>query len=168
MKDVTNKNFGLVIAYLLPGYILLWGLGDLINVTDLHNPFPAGIKGPIDASSVTIGGFLHETLMALAAGMILNTVRWATIDTIHHHTGVRRPVWDDSKLQANLQAFESLVEYHYRFYQFFSSTFVGLLVIFAARRPDPWQIDLVFFVVLTSLFGASRDALSKLETIIEN
>ena len=158
MKDVTNKNFGLVIAYLLPGYILLWGLGDVVSDLDLHNPFQAGTSKP---GAVTIGGFLHETLMALAVGMILNTVRWAMVDTILHHTGIRRPAWDDSKLQANLQAFETLVEYHYRFYQFHSSTFIGLLVIFAARPSAPWQIDLLFVVVLASLFGASREALTR-------
>lgn len=158
MQDVTNKNFGLVIAYLLPGYILLWGLGDAVSNLDLHDPFQAGTS---ESGAVTIGGFLNETLMSLAVSMMLSTVRWAVIDTIHHHTGVKRPVWDDSKLQANLQAFDTLVEYHYRFYQFHANTFVGLFIIFAARRPDPWLFDLVFILVLASLFGASRDALKK-------
>ena len=162
MKDVTNKNFGLVIAYLLPGYILLWGLDDVVNYLNLRNPFQSGAGGPnIQVASLTVGGFFHETLMALAAGMILNTVRWAVVDTILHHTGIRRPVWDESKLQANLQAFDMLVEHNYRFYQFHSSTFIGLLVIFVARPSDPWQIDLLFVVVLASLFGASRDALNR-------
>jgi hypothetical protein len=26
MKDVTDKNFGVIIAFLLPGFLLLWGL----------------------------------------------------------------------------------------------------------------------------------------------
>ena len=162
MKDVTNKNFGLVIAYLLPGYILLWGLGDMVSVMDLHGPFQAGAEGLNNPSSpLTIGSFLNDTLMSLAAGMTLNTVRWAVIDTIHHHTGLKRPVWDESKLQANLQAFEMLVEHNYRFYQFHSSTFVGLFVIFAVRRPGPWQFDLALIIILISFFGASRDALSR-------
>ena len=163
MKDVTNKNFGLVIAYLLPGYILIWGLGDVVSVLDLHNPFQTGVGGSITPaeSKMTIGGFLHDTLMSLAVGMILNTVRWAIVDTIHHHTGLKRPVWDESKLQANLQAFEMLVEHNYRFYQFHSSTFVGLLVILAVRQPGPWHLDLVLIIVIISFFGASRDALSR-------
>jgi hypothetical protein len=56
-----------------------------------------------------------------------SAVRWATIDTIHHRTGLPPPVLDFSRLQANLDAFQLAVEHNYRHYQFYANMIVGSL-----------------------------------------
>lgn len=162
MKDITNKNFGLLIAYVIPGIVVLRGLGEVLAPFGLKLPASQGsADGAAAMATITVGGFLNETVLALAVGMTVSTVRWVIVDTAHHYTGIRRPVWDDSKLQTNLDAFDALVENHYRYYQFCSNMFVGLFVVYAARLPQGFGINLLFIGLLTIFFAASRDALTK-------
>ena len=101
MNDVTARNFGLAIAYLIPGFI---GLAGVAAVSDVIRTWLGGDGGP------TVGGFLYVSLGSIAAGMTVSAMRWAVIDTIHHFTGLRRPKWDDSKLNERLRAVEHLVD----------------------------------------------------------
>ena len=161
MKDITSKNFGLLIAYIIPGIVVLRGLEDVLTSFGLRLSAPGQPVDGAAIATVTVGGFLNETLLALAVGMTVSTLRWVVVDTAHHFTGINRPLWDDSKLQANLQAFDALVENHYRYYQFYSNMFVGLLVIYAARPPQSVALNILFVVLLIVFFAASRDALTK-------
>ena len=102
--------------------------------------------------------------------MIANVFRWAIIDTIHHHTGVRSPRWDFSLLdQERLGGYELLVELHYRYYQFFANMLIALVFMYVAYRStsertaaNQWgAMDVGFVVVCVVLFLGSRDALRK-------
>jgi hypothetical protein len=100
--------------------------------------------------------------------MIANVFRWAIIDTIHHRTGVRVPHWDFSLLQERLDAYELLVELHYRYHQFFANMLIALVLAYVAYRSTltdsmkHWgPLDLGFVVVCVVLFLGSRDALRK-------
>jgi hypothetical protein len=108
MQDVTRSNFGLLIAYVLPGFTLLWGVGSISPAVHAWLGAPAA-EGP------TIGGFLYATLASVTAGMTVSTVRWLVIDSIHHHTGLRRPRWNFATLHLNVTAFDVMVENHYRY-----------------------------------------------------
>ncbi|MCK4341624.1 MAG: hypothetical protein KAY37_07875 [Phycisphaerae bacterium] len=129
MREVSGQNFGFLIAYVLPGFVSLWGVSH----------FSPTVRGWLVASSVTagnsatVGGFLYVTLASVAAGLTASTIRWAVIDSLHHWTGINRPAWDDSKLQERLGAFEALVENHYRYYQFYANMLVAMLWLVAAR-----------------------------------
>ena len=112
MRDVTNQNFGLLIAYVLPGVTALWGASYL-------SPTVRVWLGSAPADAPTVGGFLYLTIAAVAAGLIASTVRWAVVDTLHHVTGIPRPTWDFSRLQSNISAFNLIVEHQYRYYQGF-------------------------------------------------
>jgi hypothetical protein len=70
MKDVTAKNFGVVIAFLLPGFILLWGLS---FSSDLVSTWLAKSS----SGSASVGGFLYSTIASLALGLIVSAARWA-------------------------------------------------------------------------------------------
>ena len=54
MREVTGRNFGLLIAYILPGFVSLWGLAE----------FSPSVKSWLAASTATpgamptVGGFL--------------------------------------------------------------------------------------------------------------
>ena len=162
MREVTGRNFGLLIAYILPGFVSLWGLAE----------FTPSVKVWLSASAVmvdampTVGGFLYVTLASVAAGLTASTIRWAVIDRIHHATGIPKPPWDDSKLQDKLDAFEALVENHYRYYQFYANTLVALVVLLAARLVVSGRCLTAMnafdcAIVLTGLiyWAGSRDAL---------
>jgi hypothetical protein len=160
MVEISGKNFGLAIAYLLPGFIVLWTGNDLFGE-------PQTWFGTCLGNAPTVGGFLYATLASLAAGLTLSAIRWLILDPIHHKMGIARPDWDFSKLGPNLAAFEGAVQNHYRYYQFFGSMF--LISIVAGVR-FAWLAvvaDLRTYSVLKSLLGsmlffvASRDSLTK-------
>jgi len=160
-QESSITNFGLVIAFLLPGFVALWGVGYASDV--VHSWFGAS---PSNAPSV--GGFLYVTLASVVAGLTVSTVRWLTIDTLHHRTGVPLPAWDFSRLQENIAAFDVLVEFHYRFYLFYANMVVAIVFTTAMRlltmSSGPFSLDLTdaAAMVLALVFLAgSRDTLSK-------
>lgn len=115
----------------------------------------------------TVGGFLYVTLASLAAGMLVSSIRWMLIDSVHHRTGVKRPRWDFSRLQANLSAYNLLVEFHYRYYQFNANTFVAVAFAYLVRLAGGcwWSgagwADVGFVIIEVVLFATSRDTLRK-------
>ena len=69
---------------------------------------------------------MYAVLAATTIGMIVSCFRWLIIDHLHRWTGVIPPVWDDTRLEERLPAFDYLVESHYRYYQFVANTVVAL------------------------------------------
>jgi hypothetical protein len=111
---------------------------------------------------------MYVLIASLGAGMAAGAVRWAVIDTIHHHTGLCPPKLDFGKLEKRLAAFYAVVDNHYRYYQFYSNTLIALVFVHLAYRfgghgPHPlvgWKDGV--FVLLILVFGAaSRDALRR-------
>lgn len=161
MTPVTDRSFGLLIAYLLPGFsaVALWG--------PLVPGLPAMVYGDA-AGGPTVGGFLYGTLAATGVGLLLSTVRWAVLDAVHHATGVRPPVWNYAGSSSAVDAYRVAVELHYRYYQFYGSTLLILLLMlalppsgFAGRvLADAWAKP-GLLLMATLVFVASRDALSK-------
>ena len=157
MNDLTTKNFGLLIAYVLPGTITLIGIA----------AFSSTVRGWLTTSTPTgpsIGGFLFVSLASLAAGMTVSAVRWFVIDRLHHWTGVIKPDWDDSKLSERLDAFEAIVEAHYRYYQFHSNSLIAILFSYLAWRSflgvRLWP-DLGIATLSAIFFAVSRDNLRR-------
>ena len=107
MTTVSGRNFGYLIAFVLPGTLMLLAIA--VGSPEAKAWLIVLAKPP-EGGGGTVGGFLYVTLTSVAAGLTASTIRWAVIDPIHHITGVKRPVWDDSQLQANLGAFDAIVE----------------------------------------------------------
>lgn len=161
-KD-SPLDFGLLIAYLLPGFALLQGVRPLVPGLDALLGAPA-------EEAATIGGFLYTTLAAVGAGMVVSTVRWMVIDALHHATGLRPPDWDFSLLGKNAAAFDLIVEHYYRYYQAYANGVVSLFIVFAVRR---WSVgiaaplgalDFGLLGLTAVLFVGSRDALRRYYT----
>jgi hypothetical protein len=161
LGDLTSENFGLLIAYLLPGFVLLWGARPLLPGVEVWLATSPG-------TAPTVGGFLYVTLGSVAAGMFVSALRWAVIDTLHHRTGIAPPPWDFAKFSANAAAFDSLVQDHYRYYQHYSNMLVALGLAYAARAwaggvfpgQGGWR-DVGFLVIGAVLYLGSRDSLRK-------
>lgn len=160
MKDESIANFGLLIAYILPGCVALWGLGQA-------SPTIGDWFGAASANSATFGGFLYVTIAAVGAGLTASTVRWLVIDAIHHYTGIEPPRWDFSQLDKRVEAFDFLIEIHYRYYQFYANTLVASLFAYIAWRishwvSEPWGLPEVTAINIWALFFyGSRDTLRK-------
>lgn len=158
--DLSSRNFGIIIAYLLPGLVCLFGLSaysetvrDWLAATESRGP--------------TVAGFLYVTLASLAAGLVSGAVRWAVLDTFLETDGVRRPSWDDQRLGDRLDAFNYIVENHFRYYQFYGNSLVCLPWAYLAHRLSSHKTnfsattDLAVALLCLVLFAASRDALEK-------
>ncbi len=68
MSELSEKNFGLLIAYVLPGFVTLWGISH----------FSPTVESWIASSqhgAPTVGGFLYVTLASLAAGLTVSEAR---------------------------------------------------------------------------------------------
>lgn len=160
--EVTSQNFGLLVAYVLPGFLTILSLSQ-------HSPtVQTWLAASSVADSPTVGGFLYITLASVATGMIVSVLRWLLLDSIHHHTGLRPPAWNFSTLQRNLSAFQAVVENHYRYYQFYGNTLVATLIFVTTRNPpllfwpqSPILSVVTTLAILAVLFAASRDALKK-------
>ncbi len=160
MSTLSSRNFGLIIAYLLPGFVALWGV----------SYFSPTVESWINASqqgAPTVAGFMYVTLASLAAGVTVSAVRWAIIDHLHHATGIVPPAWKFANLEGKLQGYLTLVENHYRFYQHYSNTFIAAAFAFSARllseepAPHPVAATCGFLILEMVLFAGSRDTLNK-------
>jgi hypothetical protein len=167
VKDVTGNNFGILIAYVLPGATALWGVSYLSSTLRTW-------MGSVGANAPTLGGFLYVTLAAVAAGMTASTVRWLLVDTIHHLTGIPRPQWDFSLFDQKVAGYDMLGEVHYRHYQFYGGTLVSLVFSWFCRRialgfwsaPLEW-LDLGLLVLGAIFFAGSRDTFRKYNQRLE-
>ena len=158
MKDISTSNFGLLIAYALPGFVVIWGLqGSWTTI--------AGCTEELCEAVPSLIGFLNSTVAAIAAGLAVSAIRYVAIDTIHERTGVKRPVWNGRALQANLSAVKLLVDQQYRYYQFHANMVVaGILAygfhVYASQTVT--AIPDLFLLGLVAVFWlAGRDALRK-------
>jgi hypothetical protein len=162
VSEVTDKNFGLLIAYLLPGFVLL------ASVSRFSPILRSWIGTPM-SEAATVGDFLYATLASVALGLTVSTIRWLVVDTMHHHTGIPAPQWDFSKLPGRLAAFQGVVDNHFRYYQFYSNMLVALGIVWALSWPKAPGIvpegrhvlDFAMAATMALFFVGSRDALRK-------
>ncbi len=158
MTDRLQHSFGLVIAYILPGLLLT-------TVGGLYWPDIGPWLAVVPPADATLASFLHVALASLAVGLTVSAVRWALIDTIHHHTGVPLPAFDFSQLQEKLDAFQMAVEHYYKYYQFYANMFVAIALasLLAHGMGSRWYLTgyLAIGGLELVLFIASRDSLRR-------
>jgi hypothetical protein len=127
MSETSSIPFGLIIAYLLPGFIGLVGIASVF-------PDVAMWLRPVNQGAAGLGPAVYAVLAAMALGMIISCIRWLAVDHLLQWTGVTPPVWDDRALDENLAAFNYLVESHYRYYQFYSNSLVAIAWAYGVNR----------------------------------
>ena len=98
--DILNRQFGLVIAYILPGFVVLAGLAPLLPVVG------DWLRADQTAS---VGAPLYALLAATAAGMVVSCFRWLLIDRIHSITGLGGPAFNARALEERPAAVTTLV-----------------------------------------------------------
>lgn len=156
----SSRQFGLFIAYVLPGFIALAGLAPVFPLVArwLH-PFDSGLGPP-----------LYALLAATAIGLLLSCFRWLVIDHVHLLMGLERPDWNDGLLDERLSGFDYLVQGHFRYYEFAGNTLLAILFAYTLNRlAGTWPFlgigtDLGMVVLVSVLFAASRDAMAKYYT----
>lgn len=156
-EQLTPRNFGLLIAYLVPGFTAVWGAG-------FRSDTVMSWLGQVDGARV--GGFLFVTIASIAAGMILSALRWLSVDQLHHLSGVRPCHFNDSELTERLPGYIWIVENHYRYHQFYGHMLLALLFAHLMWRTGDAvgpgiSVDMALVVIDVSLFAGSRSALQR-------
>lgn len=158
--EVSARQFGLLIAYLLPGFVGLAGVAPLA-------PAVAAWLQPDTLATVGLGLSVYTLIAATTSGLIISCFRWLLIDSLLHRTGLRRPTWKDQRLDDRLEAFDYLVENHYRYYQFYANTLMAIVwsySIHRAMQSSPLLgsgTDLGATILCAVLLAGARDALAK-------
>jgi hypothetical protein len=158
MNESPDRLFGLTIAYVLPGFVSLWGASNF-------SPIVSNWLSLQPEPNPSLASFLYALLASLGAGLVVSAVRWLLIDTFHHRTGVRFPDPDFSKVQEKLEAFQLAIELYYRYYQFYANMLVAITIAAACRfsagqtlRGSAVAAGAIVWLVL---LAASRDSLSR-------
>ncbi len=161
MKDSLGLNFGLIIAFLLPGFIFLYGASFSVV------PIAVSFQGAA-AKETTVGAFLIVMLASLAVGLLLSAFRWFVLDHLFSWMGIGKETLDFDQLRKPeaLAAFHAVVENHYRYYQYYANSLmaiVGAVVmhLFFGDKPIPCGMWLLVAAALLVLFLGARNALAK-------
>lgn len=166
MDSVSNRNFGIIIAFLLPGFIAILGPGMYDGHLEgsyalLKNWLGSQVSNDVHP---TLASVLLLTLLALFVGMVVSTFRWIIIDSLHHWTGVAKPNWELGKLAQRIDGFEFLVESHYRYYQFHANSLLAIFIHCFFRwqtvNPNRYEVAAILITSL-ALYLGSRDCLKK-------
>ncbi len=72
-----------------------------------------------------MGGLLFTTIYAVLCGLVVSTVRWLLIDTLHATLGRKPRQLNFSELQERVAGYESIVANTYRYYQHYSNMLVA-------------------------------------------
>lgn len=156
VKDAQSHSFGQLIAYLIPGFIALCGLGRLSPTIHHWLQMPAG-------DSNSIGGLLFGTLAAFGCGLVINALRWHIVDPLHYLSGVPRKSWDYSLLPEQIAACRYLVVHQFRYYECYANTMVAIAVATAGVMATSHSTSAVevggFLLVQGLLWSASRRTL---------
>ena len=165
MSSNRERDFGLLISIVLPGFIALLGFAQT------NDTIRSWIGHASSQWAPSIGGFLMITVASVFAGMSISTIRWATVDLIHSWTGIRQPAWKLANLKDREQAFEIFVNIHYRWYQFYANSIIAVLVFLLGRttsnglKASEWILGIALMVLF---FFGSRDTLRKYYDRVES
>ena len=158
---MQRENFGSIIAFLIPGFIGLWGMSYVVPEV---RPW-LSLSSDAASGSGAFQEVFAATLASLAVGLTISAIRWALIDTLHHRTGVPKPPRDFRGLIGKLAEFEALIENHYRYYQYYANTLIALPGAYILRQVSRGECPLLptlgVLAVCGFLYAGSRDALSK-------
>jgi hypothetical protein len=124
VKDITG-NFGVVIAFVLPGVVALWGIGYQV---------PDVVHGWFKRPEAT--GFLFVVLVSLAVGVFVSGLRWLFFEKVCRSFGLEYPSTDYRRLtstDAGMRALSFTIEHTYRHYQFNANMAVALMLAYGAR-----------------------------------
>src|SRR4051812_19769702 len=127
MTEISSRQFGVIVAYVLPGFIGLAGLAPLF-------PVVARWLRPVSQGEFGLGPPLYAVMGATAVGLILSCFRWLLIESFLRWTGVTPPMWDDRQLDELLGGFDYLVQSHYRYFEFTGNTLIAMIGAYSVNR----------------------------------
>ena len=159
--DQTSKSFGLVIAFLVPGFLGLWALSYFDSTA-------AKWLGTAAEKETTVGGFLFVLVASIGIGVFLSGARYFVFDKFLLKDLGGPPDLDDAKRKELEASYQSIKADYYQFYQFYANTAVAVVLVFCAwwatKKPPSGEVAViagVALVVEVVLYLSARDSLNK-------
>jgi hypothetical protein len=164
MVQFEPIDFGILIAFILPGSVAVYGLRYV-------SPRINALWSMLEPGQFVIGPLILLALATLAVGLIVSSLRVVLLEPIFHVTGVRQENVDYQKL-ANVdqrEFFKEMIKNIYRYEQFYGNTLLALLFCsflryfvgktsFCQTRMDQ-MVSVAIIGSLITLFVAGRKSL---------
>lgn len=133
MKDVTSTSFGLVIAWLLPGLSTFYCIS-------LWSDDANKVLGSVLTAESTVGLFVMVMLAGVALSLLVTLPRWLLFEElIGRKTRLADTDYRVLKDEQRLTAFRQIVEWHYRYHQFWGSIAIVAPFGFVGWIKSSWQ-----------------------------
>ena len=143
MGDITSTSFGLVIAFLLPGLAVLYGL------TFWSENAKKTYQSLLSAQS-NVGLFLLVMLAGVAVGLMLTLVRWLVFEFLLCKEHLDTANFKNLHQKERLDAFRAAADEHYRYHQFWGGMALALPVIAIGWLKQLWDgVGLSTFILAT-------------------
>ena len=158
--DPSPRQFGLIVAYLLPGFVGLVGFVPLV-------PAIGQWLQPVSQGDMGFGPPIYALMAATVVGKVISCFRWVLVDQLHHRMGIKPPQWEDRRLDELLGGFDYLVQNHFRYYEFSAGMLIASLWAYLVNRIMQTSpilgtgTDLGMVILIAVLFVSSRDAMQK-------
>jgi hypothetical protein len=152
MRDVVAENFGLAIAFLCPGLLVLVGL------SFFNDPLAQGLRTVASADS-SLGGFVFIVVASAGLGVFISNARYFLFDRGLLKVpllGVPDPAPDSGVVRRvgdRAAAWDVLRDQFYRYYQFSSNTAVALALVFVSWW---WKTGHIPAIRLVVAFGVAE------------
>ncbi len=132
MKDVTSTSFGLVIAFLLPGLMMLYACSQWSEA--LRHVFETFLT-----VQSNVGLSILVLLVAVAVGLLVTVVRYMLFEVGICHKHRLAPA-DFARLNKEniLAGFRAAVDEHYRYHQFWGGMVLVMPVLWIGVLKDVW------------------------------
>lgn len=162
MSDNLYRWFGLIIAQLLPGLLVVYGLSFTSRTIREW-------LGTATAQQVTVGSALLVVLTAVFCGLLLSAMRFLVFERLLRVDDGTRPA-NHAKLTepGKEAAYTSIVVHHYAYYQFYGSAALAIPIFLLLWLVSPNGPSLKWLVVLLGMplaFGvcyvAATDAMKR-------
>ena len=158
MKAVSSFGFAEVLAFLIPGSVVLYSFS-------IENEALSQLFGMSLAATSGFGVELALVLLSIACGVIVSAIRGSILDNIQLQTGVDSGgALDFSKLkdEHTLNAFNAAIGNTYRFAQFYGNMAIAIIVyaVFESRHSGMSGLIFVLLLLFVILFWSHRSELA--------
>jgi hypothetical protein len=156
--EYLRTTFGLVIAFVAPGAVAVWGIAQISPTVEVW-------FGTTAEADISGAGFLFVLLASLASGVFISGLRAELLPPLFGLFGAKRAKdLDESKTREDdcRAALRQAVEDFFQYHQFYGNMVFALtLAYFAwlyAGHILPWERPLVLGIWLFSLLALLRSA----------
>jgi len=122
MVQFEPLDFGIFIAFILPGSVAVYGLRYV-------SPRISALWSMLESGQIIVGPLILLAVAALAAGLIVSALRVVVLEPIFCLTGVQEKELNYQKLANpdHLELFKEMIENVYRYAQFYGNMLLALL-----------------------------------------